>query len=901
MSTFWSAHTHSRYSVKDALPAVPLVVARAAELEYPALGLTDHGHMPGTVELYQECRKRGIKPLPGMEAYVAIDRGHRAVMKNGRPGRTQTHHMCLLATSAIGYRNLVGLNNHAVHNFHFTPVLDLGDFATFADQGLLEGVAVTTGCWFGLLAKQLRATTDPTASLNVLKALAGWFDGRAFVEIQAHMIDSQDGVDFDEAAHNQVLLGLAREAGLPAILTQDSHYVSKRDRPVHDLLKELSSWSDDPDDAVFPGDGYHMVDTRWMRMHHEPHIFAAGMEGLDHLASIADVVIPELDTFKLTVPDTTGDGTGDEAIAHLVELGLEAKLRTGAIKAASLPRYRKRASAEIEVILKHGFAGYLLFTASVTDFMTEQSIFYNVRGSASGSIVCWLLGITQFDPIFWKLGFERFLPNDFTKPPDIDLDVEHLRRGEVVTWLQGQYHVVNISTWGQMGISNEDGDTKGSLLVKYKQWASKKGKDPNAPISPRLMSGLEQLGTHKPFYGYGVHPAGLLVTPDEESAAIVPLQNVASSKTIVTSYDMKSVEKLGLVKLDVLGLKTLTAVRIMSEETGIGIYDVPLNDKAVLRRIGNGQTTGCFQLGEYTARNGVKKLKPRHIHDVIASMALFRPATMKSGATEDYIRRRHGREPIPNRHPIIAERTKDTFGVLLYQEQALGVMTDLGLSVDETEATRKAIKASQAADVIEARITMTKMVEKIRLQGQKHGMSLDDLAWLESALHSYADYGFNRAHATAYGVLAYVTAWFRHHHPIPFWGGMLVAYTGAKKGKLDMERLFAIEAKRDGVRILPPHVNISQAGYTIDAQRKAVRRGLTSIKGVGNVCANELVRHAPFESLTDLGERVAPRRVTGSKYLSAGHHPLACGGNIAALEQASALRGLTHHDTTKES
>ena len=571
-------------------------------------------------------------------------------------------------------------------------------------------------------------------------------------------------------------------------------------------------------------------------------------------------------------------------------------MRSGAIKAASLPRSRKRAETELEVIVKHHFSGYLLFTASVTDFMTEQRIFYNVRGSASGSIVCWLLGITQFDPLTWKLGFERFLPNDFTKPPDIDLDVEHARRGEVVTWLQSQYHVVNISTWGQMGISTEDGDTSGSLLIKYKQWARKKGRNPDAPIGPKLMEGLKRIAGHKPFYGYGVHPAGLLVTPDEESAAIVPLQNVASSKTIVTGYDMKSVEKLGLVKLDVLGLKTLTAVRIMSEETGIGIYEVPLNDKAVLARIGKGATTGCFQLGEYTTRKGVKQLKPRHIHDVIAAMALFRPATMKSGATEDYIRRRHGREKPPERHPIIAERTKDTFGVLLYQEQALGVMTDLGLSIDETERTRKAIKASQEEDIAEARQIMTEMIAKIRVQGEKHEMSYDDLAWLENALHSYANYGFNRAHATAYGVLAYVTAWFRHHHPIPFWGGMLVAYTGAKKGKLDLERMFAVEAKRDGVRILPPHVNISQAGYTIDAQRRAIRRGLTSIKGVGNVCANELVRHAPFESLEDLGTRVAPRRVTGSKYLAAGHHPLACGGNVAALEQAGALRGLTHHN-----
>ena len=902
---FWSAHTHSRYSAKDGLPAVEAVVRRAAELGYPALGLTDHGNMAGSVELYNGCRAAGIEPLPGMEAYVAFDRSHRSVQKDGRPGRIKTHHACLLATSTAGYRNLVRLNNTAVRNFNYVPVLDLGDLAAAAEAGALEGVAMTTGCWFGLVAKQLREG-DPSVTLNMLKALQGFFGDRLLVELQNHQIIDDE---HDDELHTELMFGLAQQIGAPVILTQDSHYTHREHRRDHDAMKQLLSWNtENPDDAVFPGDGFHMVDTAWMKKHHEPAIFAAGMEGLDHLLGMAQVRIPELDTFTLTVPDTTGNGTADEVIESVCRQALKTYLQIGLYPERRAKTYQARLDEELEVITGQGFSGYLLFVAWVTDWMRERDIRWNVRGSAAGSLVCHLLGITHQDPVHWKLDFDRFLSRDYTKPPDIDLDVPSDRRGEIATALKKHFHVTHISNWSRLGVSKDDDEgDKGSLLVLYKVWAGKTGRDKDAPIPTAVMNRLRSLGEHEAYGNYGVHAAGLLVTPDEAAVEKVPLSWVASSKTLISSYDMESVEKLGLVKLDLLGQISQSALRTMEDLTGIYREDIPLNDRGTLAMMGSGRTTGVFQLDGWSARKGCKQLKPRNIHDVIAAMALFRPGAQKSGAAEAYIERRHGREAVPQRHPLLMERTKNTFGVIVYQEQVLGILKDLGLAGSEADKAKKAIKASNKG-VADARATLEQIFAKVRELGAERGMDAADLEFLGAALQAYADYGFNQAHATAYGIVAYQTAWFRRHHPVAFWGGMLKAYDGHIRLP-DMVR----EAVADAVPLLPAHVNHSGASYTVDLERNAIRRGLTSVKqvmeyeggkqrrvGVGPQAAEELAKHAPYTSLSDLGQRVNHFRVKGAKWLAAGHPPESCGGAIRALALGGALKGLSHTEEVRE-
>lgn len=874
MIPFWSAHTHSKFSVNDALPTVEAIVTRAAELEYPALGLTDHGNMAGTVQLYKQCRKVGIKPLPGMEAYVTFDR----VKYSGK--RPKTFHMGLLATNEVGYTNLVGLTTMAHKNFYHKPTLDFADFAALAQDGLLDGVAAMTGCWFGLAPTLLREG-DQRSVMNIVKALDGWFGSGAYIELQNHNVNEGIQSDEDNVAF---LHRVAVVAGLPAILTQDSHYVSVNDREAHDTLKLLSSWSEG-EESIFPGDGYHMVDSLWMKDYFTPEIYDYGMAGLTDLASKANVVIPALDNFTLKVPDTTTTGDPDTELTARVCEKYFAMCGDDLIPASRLREYSDRIDEELDVVIGAGFSGYLMFSAHVTDYLRKNEIEFGIRGSASGSILCWLLDISSLDPIAWGLSFERFITRDRAKPPDIDIDVEHERRQEIVDWLLDSYLTVNISTWSEMKMTVDAGEPKGTLVRKFR--TRQRNTDPSelgSPIPQEELAKLEALAQFEPLSGYGCHAAGLMIAPDEDSLAQIPLLYIASDDKLVTAYDKNDVESMGMVKLDVLGLKTFTALKNMAAWSGVDQSSIPVTDAATYAAMRKGKVVGAFQLDGGASIRGIKQLKPTKITDVIAAMALFRPATMNSGATEDYIARRNKTQPVPVRHSIIMEETKDTYGVILYQEQALEVMKRLGLSVDEIEKARKAIKASNA-DIGGARGVMNDLIGKIKERATD--LSPEDLSWVEDALSAYAGYGFNKSHATSYGLLAYITTWFSVHHPVEFWTAMLDAYAGE-----DKEITYLNAARAAGVIITGAHVNKSKKSFVADVPNNTIRKGLISIKGIGEKAAEELALKAPYESLFDLAERVNARVVTGAKSLRSGHSLESCGGVINTLSLAGALEGI---------
>lgn len=1107
---FWSAHTHTAFSAKDALPSPKSVIDRAVELNYPAIGFTDHGTMGGIAQGYKAASKAGIGFLPGVEAYIAIDR---------MVSRPATMHLGMLATTEKGYRNLVALNNTAQRNFKYKPVLDLADLAQAAEDGRTEGIAVMTGCWFGLAATLLRGQA-PQAVRNIIAALDSWFGSGCYVEVQNHLIVDRE---HDDWKHSALLTSIAEQMGLPMVITQDSHYcsvpsapiwmgdltfkpigevvvgdevmgwtrvegrkykvmtkttvtaVNKRiapvvkittssgkvvrvtadhrwakarnwrygtgpeygpvkvgdkmvrlidmpselptehlreagwlagmydgegsrqgiaqsprwnpltterlrkaldlfnydyqiqdngagchvyrirggkpeyvrfinqiqpsktawfegrivdrkayaegydtviaiepdglsevislttethnyvvygyassnchleDRPAHETMKRLVSWSDDPDDAVFPGDGYHMVDTEWMEEHHTINTFNAGMAGLEDLLSKAKVKIRELDTFKAAIPDVTPGKDPDDMLREQVTKALAARIADGQIPKSKDKVYAERIERELDVVCGAGFAGYLLFTAKVCRWIRDQGIAYNIRGSASGSMLCWLLDITRLDPITWKLPFERFLSNDRTSMPDIDIDVEDARRDEVLEMLDSQYTTYRIGTWLELGLNAED-DSKGSLIIKWKQKTRRTGGDVDAGIPEKEMNELRALASHSPYSGQGVHAAGVVVAPDEASLTGLPLTWIASSKQLVSAFPMKDVESMGLVKLDVLGLKTLTALREMQDLTGIEPFSVPLDDKGVFKMIAKGEVDGIFQLEGSAAARGIRDVKVTKMADIIASVALFRPAILKSGATRAYTDRKAGREPITERHPIIMAETKDTVGVLLYQEQAMDILRNFGLPIEYIEKARKAIKASNA-NVGDAAKVMAEVIAKVKENATD--LSEDDAEWLEDVLAAYAGYSFNRAHATAYGQVAYITAWFKLHHPVAFWTAQLNAYIGD-----DQETSYLRAARKQGVSIRPPHVNRSEAIYTADFKSNAIRKGLTSIKGVGPKAAIELAEKAPFTSLADLASRVNARAVTGAAALRKQHTPEACGGVIAHLAEANALLDL---------
>jgi DNA polymerase-3 subunit alpha len=882
---FWSVHTHSRFSVNDALPRVEHIVERAAQLGYPALGLTDHGNIAGAVSLYTSCRKAGIEPLPGIELYVTDD----AELK-----KQSNDHLTVVAYSEKGYRNLCKLATVASRKFYFRPRLDMADFAQLADAGRLDGLAVSTGCYFGVAVQRL-VNRDEDACKKVIDYLAGCFP-RTYVELQGHGIEKDEQMPEHEV--QKALIDIAYQLGLPYVITQDSHYLNAEDRELHNMLKELVSWSDDVDDAVFPGDPYCMVDAKVLGNYFEPLVLNEALYGLDDLASVASVRIPELEVFSTKVPDVTltGDAQGE------LESRCLDKLREMFPDGVAKP-YAKRLEEELEVIEFAQCAGMLLLTAMVTDFMTKENIWFGARGSASGSLVCWLLGITQLDPVDRRLDFTRFLSKDRTKMPDIDLDVEHARRPEVGAMLSEHFSVAQVGTLMTYSVFDEEvvGDNVGGSLVKrYYTVRNKKGlpKIGWKDIPEDHKRALEALGKLELFSGYGKHAAGYVVAPDPATLSQLPLSYIASSSSEISAYYKKDVERLGFMKLDVLGLRDRTAFRITGNALGFTVQtefedSIPLDDADVFKRISKGQNEGVFQLQGFSMNKGCQRLQPKNLDDLADAQALFRPAATGSGATSDYMSRRHGRQKMPeSRHDDIKAVTKETYGVLLYQEQMVEVLRRLGLPPDELTEMLDAVKASNKYSA-GAKTAIEAMLPQIREFAGGRGWSDKDIQWLADALVAFAEYSFNRAHADKYALDAYRSAWLSLHHPVEFWLGLLTAYQDSS----DKKKLPALTAaaRRYGVKIRAPHVNTGQSGPTLDAQRVGIVKGLTSVSDIGPTRAAEIVRARgdhPFESLVDFGKRVNSKKISGAIALATGKHPLEAGGCVLKLYDAQAFEGL---------
>lgn len=853
-------HTHSAYSAQDALPSVDAIVAKAASLGQRAIGLTDHGNMAGSVELYKAAMKHGLKPFPGSELYLVPSTEQYRRDYASKTTKAQRYHLGVVAYSTVGYENLVHLSTLSHKNHFHKPLVDFNMLATLADEGRLQGLAVTTGCYFGY-AVQALVHEGESAATRYLTTLESWFPGATYVEIQNHHIDHGDGWNDDLVA--DAMVGIADRMGLPVVITQDSHYVEPHDKEDHEALKRLVAFGPDPDDAVFPGDGFHMASEEWIRDHHPGPRLERGLAGLDHLYERGDLRIGVLDSYHYSVPLTVADPESllaERCGRELVERGL------------TKPKYTERLAEELNVVSAARMAGYLLLVAEVTDYCRDEGIVFQVRGSAGGSLINWLLGITSEDPLKWGMTFERFLSKDRTKPPDIDLDIAHDRRQDLIEWLSSRYAVNQIGTWMEMSIAGDEEDSKGSLLVKYYSAHRKRTgesiKWEDVPEDDRRQ--LYRIADHRPFSGIGTNAAGLVVTSTRrEFERLVPTMYMADKDApnkyrLVSQYDLDSVEALGLVKFDALGLKTLTVLSRAIELAKVDLEKIPLNDGRTFHFMRTGQTAGVFQLeGRSTAR-GLRDLKPHTIKDVIAAMALFRPAAMKSGATDTFINRKHKREHAPERHEIITRHTKATHGVLLYQDQVIAVLRDLGLNNDDLTAFLKAIKASNG-NIGNAAGVIAGLMEQVNTLCDAAGMTAADKDWLHEAFEAYAGYGFNIAHATIYGITAYRCAYLVVHYPLEFHTALLAVAAEAKskssRGE-DKETEYLKACVKRGLRILPPDINISGASYTLDVRRGAIRRGLRSVKGVGEVTALTLERHQPYSSLVDLCERT---KISGSK------------------------------------
>lgn len=870
---YWSARTYSKYSIKAALPTVADYVSAASDMGQPALAITDTGNMASVIDLYKLSNKAGIKPVPGIEIDVTMNR---------RPDGPYRGKLTLLATNTTGYRNLASLTRTA-YRANTDSTVDMADLADAAETGSLDGVACLSGNYTnGLIHQLLRNVTDLTTIKNIATALAGWFGSGFWLELAS---DSHLPTDRLNQTHT-LTYSIATAIGLPVTLTTGPRYIHQRDAYAWDTLNSINEGTP----LHVPGPiTTHFPTNEDIADRYTPAHLSAGLTGLDALLSTVDVTIPELDTFRISVPDVSAPQDPDVDLFDRVNQALNSRINNGEIPEKEQSRYWERLNEEAEIVMEAGFSGYLLFTAAVTDWIRDHGILYNTRGSASASLLCWLLRITSVNPLEWGLRFDRFLSKDRSKPPDVDIDVDPTRREEVTEWLAQSFPTMRICTWSTGKVTEGANPLKGSLVVQYNTMISRTGK-PKAPLTEEEESRLTALAAFEPYLSVGVGAAGVLVAPDESTMNTIPVYRVDSSDTLVTALDKKQVEALGYVKLDVLGVKTLAALSDIQRKTGVSMVDIPRDDKEVYRSMWSGNTGGLFQLDGATFRRGMKKLKPKVFTDLVDAMALFRPATMKAGGTDAYLNRRGRKERIPERHQLIDQHTKDTYGVLLYQEQVISVLRDLGLTSEEIEEARSAIKASNNA-VAAAQKRMKVILAKAMDNGKQIGMGLEDLAWLETALQAYAEYGFNKAHAVSYADIAYVTAYYKLYYPLAFWTSFLTVYTGT-----DNEKEYLKEIRESGIVIRGPHVNKSTHTYTLDRDGKSIRKSLTSIKGVGEVAAETIAAAGPYRTLNDLVDRLQPRQVTGLAQLAKGHSPASCGGTIAALAEAGALAELTWKD-----
>lgn len=877
---WWSVHTHSRFSNNDALPSVEAIVAKAASLGQKAVGLTDHGNMAGSVELYQSCLKHGLKPFPGSELYFVPDIEQHKRDYADKNKKASRYHMGVVAYSSVGYENLVHLSttSHLQH-FH-KPLVDFTTLAQLAEDGRTEGLAITTGCYFGYAAQTLIHEGEEACE-RFISTLESWFPDSVYVELQNHNIDHGDGWNDDRLADH--LLRVAGRLGLHAVITQDSHYLDPCDKEDHEALKRLVAFGPEADDAVFPGDGFHHGSDGWMRQHHHKDRFEAGIRGLDHLLSRHSLRIPVLDSYAYSVPNVVADPHN-----VMVKRCMDALLVRGLDK----PRYRSQLAEEFATIKAADMAGYMMLVAMVTDWLVENEVPFQTRGSAAGSLVCYLLGITNVDPLRWDLRFERFLSKDRTKPPDIDLDIAHDRRQELIDMLDSRFSAHQIGSWATYGMESDEGEEdKGSLLKRYFS-RNKHREDPiekfdEIPEADRKM--LWKLSDRELFSGMGTNAAGVVITSTkQEFDRLVPLAYM-SRGGYVTQYHKDDIEALGLVKLDVLGSKTLTVLKRTMDNLGLQVsqlHDIELTDTPTFRFMRTGDTAGIFQLEGHSSAKGVRRLRPNHIKDVIAAMALFRPATMSSGGTDAFINRKHGDQRVPERHELLMKATKDTYGVVLYQEQVIDILRGLGMDADNLTKFLKAVKASNknigaAGEVIKS------YQGWIADKTEEIGMNDDDRKFLDEAIAGFAEYGFNRAHATVYGLTAYRCAYLAVHHGLEFHAALLAVAAGDPK----KEPGYVTATKRRGIRISKADINGSAATYAVDPRTNSIRRGLVSLKGIGTTVAEALVsvRAAqPFSDVADLVQRVPARPVTGGKnYAEEGIEGLC--GVLGKLRDAGAL------------
>jgi len=866
---FVHLHLHTYYSLLDGAIPIEALALRAKELKMPAIAMTDHGNMFGAIEFYQTIQKHGIKPIIGCEAYV-VSKGSRKERGGNQEGFTT--HLVLLCKNRVGYKNLCRLiSSSYLEGFYYKPRIDKDLLREYN-----EGLIASSACLKGEIPRAILEDRWDDATAAAKEYAAIFTGNRFFLELQDQGLEGQQKV-------RSGTVKLAQETGLPLIATNDVHYLRKEDASAQDALLCIQTGTtiDAKDRMHLGSDQFYLKSEEEMRQ-----LFSDCPEAISNTVAVAERLNIEFDFKTYHFPKFVPPEGADLAQY------LENQARAGLLKrwpsivgahkkdeAELKNEYESRLVEELNLIKSMGFAGYFLIVADFIGFAKSQGIPVGPgRGSAAGSLVAYCLNITNIDPLVHGLLFERFLNPERISMPDMDIDFCMRRRDEVIKYVAQKYgNVSQIITFGKMkarAVVRDVGRVMGMAYGEVDRIAKlipatlNMTLDQALEIEPKLKDEAKKsqevrrlVEIARSLEGFprhaSTHAAGVVIS-DQPLSEFLPLY-LGQHDEVVTQFDMKAVEKVGLVKFDFLGLKTLTviddAVKLIEKRHGkkIAIDLLPFDDPLVYSELSQGDTAGVFQLESSGMTDLVTRLKPNVFADLVALVALFRPGPLGSGMVDDFINRKHGKTQIRYEVRELEPILKDTYGVIVYQEQVMQIANRLaGFSLGEADILRRAMGKKKAAEMAEQKERFVAGCVANKISKAKAEKLFDLIA-------KFAEYGFNKSHSAAYALVAYQTAYLKFHYSTEFMAALLTS----EKDNTDKILQYISDCKTRAIRILPPDVNESDKDFSVVGENQ-IRFGLAAVKNVGEAAIESVVaaREAagPFASLFDFCERVDSRK-----------------------------------------
>jgi len=869
--SFVHLHLHTEYSLLDGAVRMRELMRKAAELNMPAVAMTDHGNLFGAIEFYQEAERAGIKPIIGCEAYIA-PRSHK---EKANSMREAAYHFTLLAENDTGYRNLVKLITTAhLDGFHYRPRID---------KELLEqhheGLIGLSGC----LASEVNSALQAN---NVQKATAAAAEYRDILGAENFFMELHDHGIEEQKWCNAVLPKIAKDLGVGLVAANDVHFLSRDDHDAHDVMLCI-------------GTGKMVADESRMKYAPELYfkspdemraLFKNHPDAITNTLAIGERCNVKIEFGKSKYPEySVPQGYArEDYLRELCYDGLEQRYGE---RAKTDIQLRERLAYELGVLEKTGFVSYILIVWDFIHFAKGRGIPVGPgRGSAAGSLIAYVLGITDIDPLQFGLLFERFLNPDRVSPPDIDVDFCETRRGEVLEYVRQKYgerRVAQIITFGKLKAKSVVRDVGRVMGLPYRDADRIARMIPNelgitldsaADKNPELKRAIATEAQTKQLFEYaktleglsrnaGVHAAGVVIA-DRDLSDYIPLCRDVKGNDVISQYSMGPLNDLGLLKMDFLGLKTLTVIEdttalIRKREPEFSLKNIPLDDKAAFDLYNRGETVGLFQMESGGMTNLSKQFDVKKLDDIIALIALYRPGPME--LIPEYVKAKKGITPIKYLHPLLEPICADTYGIMIYQEQVMAAASKLaGYSLAQADLLRRAMGKKDKKTMAKERSNFIEGCARTNKIPEKKANAIFDL------LEKFAGYGFNKSHSAAYGVISYQTAYLKSHYPVEFMAGLL----SNEINNTDKISVFVGECQRMGVTILPPDVNKSALKFTPEEHdgKMAIRYGLAAIKNVGEAAMQmsieERERAVDYTSLEDfcgrIGTRIANRKMLES-------------------------------------